>query len=154
MRDRLLKVMLALVGVAILAGNYLLVAALADPGHAPIPTGDQMILGIYLPLGVFLLLAIRDPSASRSLILAFGWSTITHAAVMTVQSYQHGSLSARVLELFIFWAVGIVLLVLAPRAAASVELTVAPGPHAPQQMRRASGDLPSGPVGRSDLPKE
>ena len=85
MRDKLLKAVLALVGLAILASNYLLVAALANPGHAPISTGDQMILGIYLPLGVFLLLAIRDPSASRNLILAFGWSTVSHAAVMTVQ---------------------------------------------------------------------
>jgi Family of unknown function (DUF6632) len=130
MRDRLLKIMLALVGLAILAANYLLFASLANPGHAPIPTGDQMILGIYLPLGVFLLLAIRDPSASRSLILAFGWSTIAHAAVMTVQSYQHGSLSARVLELSIFWAVGLVLLVLAPRAAASVATTTVPSQNA------------------------
>jgi len=39
---------------------------------------------------------------------------------MTVQSYQHGSLSARALELFIFAAVGIAFVVLAPRAAASV----------------------------------
>jgi hypothetical protein len=129
-RDKLLKVTLALVGLGILAANYLLFAALANPGHAPISTGDQMILGIYLPLGVFLLLAIRDPSASRTLILAFGWSTITHAAVMTVQAYQHGSLSARVLELIIFWAIGIALLVLAPRAAASVRTAAAPSQHA------------------------
>lgn len=127
MRDKLLKVMLALVGLAILAANSLLFAALANPGHAPIPTGDQMVLGIYLPLGVFLLLAIRDPSANRSLILAFGWSTISHAAVMTVQSYQHGSLSVRAPELFIFWAVGVAFLMLAPRAANSVGTTAAPG---------------------------
>ena len=117
MRDKLLKVMLALVGLAILAANSLLFAALANPGHAPIPTGDQMVLGIYLPLGVFLLLAIRDPSANRSLILAIGWSTITHAAVMPVQSYQQGSFAARGRELFIVWAVGVVFLMLAPRSA-------------------------------------
>ena len=130
MRDKLLKVTLALVGLGILAANYLLFAALANPGHAPISTGDQMILGIYLPLAVFLLLAIRDPSASRSLILAFGWSSITHAAVMTVQSYHHGSLSARALELFIVWAIGLTLLVLAPRAATPVRTTAAPSQHA------------------------
>jgi len=119
-RDKLLKVTLALVGLGILAANYLLFAALANPGHPPVSTGDQMILGIYLPLGVFLLLAIRDPLASRSLILAFGWSTITHAAVMTIQSYQHGTLSARTVELLIVWAMGLVLLLLAPRPVASV----------------------------------
>jgi hypothetical protein len=125
-RDKMLKVMLALVGLGILAASSLLFAALANPGHPPISTGDQMILGIYLPLGIFMLLAIRDPWASRSLILAFGWSTITHAAVMTVQSSQHGSLSARLLELLIVWAVGIVLLALAPRAAASAATTPVP----------------------------
>jgi hypothetical protein len=129
-RDKMLKVLLALVGLGILAANYLLVAALANPGHAPISTGDQMILGIYLPLGVFMLLAIRDPLASRSLILAFAWSTITHAAVMTVQSYRHGSLSARALELSIVWVVGIALLVLAPRAAMSVGAPAVRSPHA------------------------
>ncbi|MFI4971645.1 MAG: DUF6632 domain-containing protein [Hyphomicrobiales bacterium] len=126
----LLKLVLALVGLAILAGNYLLLPALADTRHATIAAGDQMILGLYQPLAVFLLLAIRNPSASRSLILAFGWSTIAHGAVMTVQSYQHGSLSARALELFIFAAVGVVLLVLAPRTAASVATTAVPSRNA------------------------
>jgi len=129
-RHKLLKVMLALVGLAILAGNYLLLPALADTRHASLSTGDQMILGLYQPFGVFLLLAIRKPSASRSLILAFGWSMITHAAVMTVQSYQHGSMSARAIELSIFWMVGVVLLVLAPRAADLVATPAVPSGHA------------------------
>lgn len=47
---------------------------------------------------------------------------ITHGAVMTVQSYQKGSLSASALGLFIFAMVGVVLLVLAPRAATPVAL--------------------------------
>ncbi len=130
MRDKLLKGLLALVGLAILAGNYLLLPSLANPQQATLAAGDQMILGLYQPLGVFLLLAIRNPSASRSLILAFGWSTIAHGAVMTVQSYQHGSLFARALELLIFWVVGVVFLVLAPRAAASVATTAVPSRNA------------------------
>jgi uncharacterized protein DUF6632 len=129
-RDKLLKATLALAGLGILAGNYLLFAALANPGHPPISTGDQMILGIYLPLGVFLLLAIRDPAASRSLILAFAWSTISHGAVMTVQSYHQGSLSARMVELSIFWVLGIALLVLAPQAPASGGAPAVSRPHA------------------------
>ncbi len=119
MRDKLLKVMLALVGLAILAGNYPLFSALADTRHTSISVGDQMLLGVYQPLGVFLLLAIRNPSASRSLILAFGWSMITHATVMTVESYQGGSLSTSAVGLFIFAMVGVVVLALAPRAAPS-----------------------------------
>jgi len=125
-RNKLLKVMLALAGLAILAGNYPLFSALADTRRTTISVCDQMLLGLYQPLGVFLLLAIRNPSASRSLILAFGWSMITHAAVMTVQSYQHGSLSASALGLFIFAMVGVVLLVLAPRAADLVATPAVP----------------------------
>ena len=117
MRNKLLKVMLALTGVGILAGNYPLLSALADTRHTTITVGDQMILGLYQPVGVFLLLAIRNPPASRTLILAFSWSMITHAAVMTVQAYQGGSLSTSGLGLFIFSMVGVVMLVLAPRAA-------------------------------------
>jgi len=48
-RDKLLKVLLALVGLAILAGNYLLLPALADTRHATLAIGDQMILGLYQP---------------------------------------------------------------------------------------------------------
>lgn len=117
MRNKLLKVMLALTGVAILAGNYPLFSALADTRHTTITVGDQMILGLYQPMAVFLLLAIRNPPASRTLILAFSWSMITHAAVMTVQAYQGGSLSTSGLGLFVFSMVGVVMLVLAPRAA-------------------------------------
>jgi len=117
MRTRLLKVMLALTGLAILAGNYPLFSALADTRRTTITVGDQMILGLYQPVGVFLLLAIRNPSAGRTLILAFGWSMITHATVMTVESYQGGSLSTSALGLFLFAMVGVVMLVLAPRAA-------------------------------------
>jgi hypothetical protein len=46
----------------------------------------QMMLSIYVTLGIFLLLASRNPSAHRSLIAFAAWSSLAHAAVMTVQS--------------------------------------------------------------------
>jgi succinate-acetate transporter protein len=52
---------------------------------------DQMMLAIYVTLGVFLLLAIRNPAANRSLIAFTGWSSLAHAAVMAVQSLQLGN---------------------------------------------------------------
>jgi hypothetical protein len=55
---------------------------------------------------------------------------ITHAAVMTVQSYQHGSLSARTVELSTVWGIGIALLVLAPRAAGPAGTPVVASSHA------------------------
>jgi len=50
------------------------------------PAYLQMILGIYATLGVFLLLAARDPIHHLSLIWFTVWSSIVHAAVMAVHS--------------------------------------------------------------------
>ena len=46
----------------------------------------MMILGIYATLGVFLVLAARDPYADRGLIWFTVWSSAVHAAIMTIQS--------------------------------------------------------------------
>ena len=76
----------------------------------------EMILGIYATLGVFLMLASRDPMAHRSLIWFTVWSSIVHGAIMGVQSaanHQHiGHLWGDVLALI---AVAAVLAVLTPR---------------------------------------
>jgi hypothetical protein len=41
-----------------------------------------MILGVYATLGVFLILASRDPMRNRSLIWFTIWSSVVHAVVM------------------------------------------------------------------------
>jgi FtsH-binding integral membrane protein len=46
----------------------------------------MMIVGVYATLGLFLILAARDPHANRSLILFTIWSSLVHAAIMTVQA--------------------------------------------------------------------
>ena len=48
----------------------------------------EMILGIYATLGVFLILAARNPLAHRSLIWFTVWSSIVHGGVMAVQSFD------------------------------------------------------------------
>ena len=45
-----------------------------------------MILGIYATLGVFLLLAARNPLAHRSLISFTVWSSVVHAGIMAFQA--------------------------------------------------------------------
>lgn len=45
-----------------------------------------MIVGLYATLGIFLLLAARNPQAHRSLIWFTVWSSLVHAVVMAVQS--------------------------------------------------------------------
>lgn len=49
-----------------------------------------MIVGIYATLGIFLIRAARDPAAHRSLIEFTIWSSVVHALIMAVQSYDPG----------------------------------------------------------------
>jgi hypothetical protein len=51
-----------------------------------------MILNIYISLGIFLLIAARNPPEHRSLIHFAGWSTLAHDGVMIVQGIQHHDL--------------------------------------------------------------
>jgi hypothetical protein len=46
----------------------------------------MMIIGVYATLGVFLLLAARDPQAHRNLIRFTVWSSVVHGVIMAVQS--------------------------------------------------------------------
>ncbi|MCP1839889.1 putative membrane protein [Bradyrhizobium sp. USDA 4524] len=52
-------------------------------GHSHYP---MMIVGIYATLGVFLLLAARDPLRHRSLIWFAVWSSVVHGGIMAVQA--------------------------------------------------------------------
>jgi hypothetical protein len=47
----------------------------------------MMIVGIYGTLGVFLLIAARNPANNLSLIWFTVWSSAVHAAIMAVQSF-------------------------------------------------------------------
>jgi hypothetical protein len=48
----------------------------------------SMMFCLYATLGVFLLLAIRNPSASRSLIAFTAWSSLVHAVLMGTQALR------------------------------------------------------------------
>lgn len=81
---------------------------------------EQMFMGVYATLGVFLVLAAREPRKHRSLILFTAWSSLVHAGIMGIQAIrdtaERGHLVGDVPALAI---VGIVLLILAPGAARS-----------------------------------
>ena len=47
---------------------------------------EQMIMGVYITLGVFLILAARDPLANRILIWFAVWSSVVHGGIMLVQA--------------------------------------------------------------------
>ena len=80
----------------------------------------QMILGIYATLGVFLVIASRNPLVHLSLIWFTVWSSVVHGGIMAVQSLvnpEHiGHLWGDVLALFL---VAVILAVLIPRGAAA-----------------------------------
>jgi uncharacterized protein DUF6632 len=120
--DRLkyLRIALILVGAIFLFGIYPLMIIWPSGwtwhiGHSDYPL---MIVGIYATLGVFLLLASRDPLANLSLIWFTIWSSIVHAAIMLMQSFEmpenHGHLLGDVPALLF---VAVLLAVLTPRGA-------------------------------------
>jgi hypothetical protein len=65
----------------------------------------MMIIGIYATLGVFLLMAARDPDAHKSIIWFTVWSSVVHGAIMALQAFgdpaERGHLLADVPALFL-----------------------------------------------------
>jgi drug/metabolite transporter superfamily protein YnfA len=125
-REWALKVLLVLSGLACLAGLYPLIGAMRDGAATTINRQDQMILGIYVSLGVFLLIAARHPRDHRSLILFAGWSTLAHDSVMVVQGVQYHDLREDLVGYVIVAVIGAALVVLAPAKRASSAGAVAP----------------------------
>jgi hypothetical protein len=112
-RDRALKIVLVLVGLLFTAAVYPLVGSLRDPAGSD--TGDTMMMSLYFTLGIFLLLAARNPSAHRSLIAFTAWSNFAHGVVMTILGFyipeeKTGFIGASA----ILVAIGVALLALAP----------------------------------------
>ena len=81
-RERALKIVLVLVGLLFTAGVYPLIGSLLHPAESD--TGDTMMLSLYVALGIFLLVAVRNPSAHRSLIAFAAWSSFAHAGAMSI----------------------------------------------------------------------
>ena len=126
---RYLRIALIVVGLIFIVGVYPLMMALWPSGWrwSPYqPEYEQMILGVYATLGVFLLLASRDPLQHLSLIRFTVWSSLVHAGIMTVQAIQtpgeRGPLLGDVPALVI---VALLLAALTPRCAPSEAAKVA-----------------------------
>jgi hypothetical protein len=111
-RERALKILLAVIGLFFVAGLYPLVTSMLHPKQSDFP--DQMMLSIYVTLGIFLLLAVRNPSAHRSLIAFTGWSSLAHATVMAVQSIQIGSQRSELPALGVVGIICVTLIALIP----------------------------------------
>jgi ABC-type Fe3+-siderophore transport system permease subunit len=79
----------------------------------------SMMISLYVTLGVFLLLAIRNPLASRSLIAFTAWSSFAHAAVMGAQALRNMISRGELIGVAILGIIGAALIALAPAKPAS-----------------------------------
>jgi len=107
-RERALKIVLGVVGLLFCAGVYpLVLMAKQEPALA-------MMMSLYATLGIFLLLASRNPSGHRSLIAFAAWSSFAHAAVMAVQASLNLIPRTELMGVAFFVVIGVTLIVLAP----------------------------------------
>jgi len=113
-RESALKVVLVVVGLLFCAGVYPLILMMKqDPALV-------MMMSLYATLGVFLLLASRNPSEHRSLIAFTAWSSFAHAGLMSLQALLNMIARRELIGSAVFAVIGIALIALAP-AKQSVE---------------------------------
>jgi hypothetical protein len=88
-RLQYLKKALVLFGVIFIVGVPAMMIWIFPSGWAWTPRQpeyEQMIMGVYMTLGVFLVLAAKNPLENLSLIWFTVWSSIVHGAIMLVQA--------------------------------------------------------------------
>ena len=84
-----LKIALVVVGGFFIIGVYPMMMWIWPDGWGWTPHQpeyEQMIMGLYATLGVFLILAAKNPPAHASLIWFTVWSSVVHASIMLVQA--------------------------------------------------------------------
>ncbi|HXM98667.1 MAG TPA: DUF6632 domain-containing protein [Candidatus Dormibacteraeota bacterium] len=114
-RERALKIVVVLVGLVFSAAIYPVATSVRDGWQANKEDALPMMLSLYMTLGIFLLLAARNPSANRSVIAFAAWSSFAHALVMAVMSLHLATERKDLLvAAAVFTTIGAVLLALAP----------------------------------------
>ncbi|QLH41867.1 MAG: hypothetical protein HWD59_03505 [Coxiellaceae bacterium] len=122
-RIKYLRIALIICGLAFICLSPLMI--LWPSGWRWIPQQqnyEQMIVVIYIVLGIFLIFAAKDPLQNVSLIWFTVWSSLAHGGVMLVQAlvypHEHGHLIGDVPALLL---IGIILGLLTPRGKATKE---------------------------------
>ena len=75
-----------------------------------------MMFSLYVTLGVFLLLAARNPAGYRSLIAFTAWSSLVHAVVMGYQGMSSLVARGELIGVGVLVVIGVTLLTVAPRS--------------------------------------
>jgi len=102
------EIVLALVGLPFLALVYpAIMFVRQDPSMS-------MMFSIYVTLGIFLFTAIRNPSASRSLIAFTAWSSFVHAGVMGTQALRNMVSRDELVGVAVLFVIEATLIALAP----------------------------------------
>ena len=105
-RERVLKIVLVVVGLLFCAAVYpLILMVRQDPALA-------MMMSLYATLGVFLLIASRNPSAHRSLIAFTAWSSFAHAGLMSIQAFLNMIARRELIGSAVFTLIGVALIAL------------------------------------------
>jgi hypothetical protein len=113
-RLKYLKLALIVIGIIFIAGVPVLMMWAWPSGWAWTPRQpeyEQMIMGMYATLGVFLIRAAKEPLAHASLIWFTVWSSIVHGGIMLVQAIVDeteranlmGDVPALFLVAFVLW---------------------------------------------------
>jgi hypothetical protein len=107
-RELSLKIALAVTGVLFIALVYPMAIFVRQ---AP---ALSMMLSLYVTLGVFLLLAIRDPAANRTLIAFTAWSSFAHGVWMGSQAMLNMISRVELIGVAVLFVIGAALIALAP----------------------------------------
>jgi hypothetical protein len=108
LRKRALKLVLVLVGVIFTALVYPMIMFVKQ---AP---ALAMSFSVYVTLGIFLLMAARNPAANRSLIAFTAWSSLAHAALMSTQAMRNIVARGELIGSAVLIVIGVALIALSP----------------------------------------
>ncbi len=121
-RERVLQVLLVVLGLLMVVTNvYPLVTSFLAGLRPTGGTTAPMFWTILAVLGVFLMLAARNPSAHRSLIAYTVWSSFAHTAVMALMAIQLPTKRGELLAGMVVTGLGALLLFVLARSARSEE---------------------------------
>jgi hypothetical protein len=117
-RAKVLRILLVLFGLIFVAGVYPLITSVREGWQANKEDAMPMGVSLYVAMGVFLLLAARNPSANRGVIIFAAWLNLAHAAVMSVMSiHLPNERQDLLIASAIFGTIGAALILLSPAKA-------------------------------------
>lgn len=117
--ERVRQIVLAIIGLALLGVLYPLIDDLWQANWFVKNHGrdmEPMFLSFFVGVGIFLLLAARNPSRYRSFIIFAAVWNFLHSGVMaieTVQAWNHG-VHRQFVDVLVAALVGVILLAVVP----------------------------------------